>query len=95
MCLAWSLDILESKNLRNDQELGLLGVERGSPGPKGPVLKGLKNLAQGLPWVSGEALRPGGTVEVKPVPGRFVVETEPMPFQICSIVPLGRGHFIS
>jgi len=26
-------------------ELGLLGVERDSPGPKG-----LKNLAQGLPW---------------------------------------------
>jgi len=29
-------------------ELGLLGVERDFPGPKG-----LKNLAQGLPWVFG------------------------------------------
>ena len=35
------------KNSRHEPgELGLLGVERDSPGPKG-----LKNLAQGLPWV--------------------------------------------
>jgi len=45
----------------------------------------------GSAWVSREAPRPGGTVEVKPGPGRFVVETEPMPFQICSIIPLGRA----
>ena len=37
-----------------------LAVERGSCGPKGLAPKGLKNLAQGLPWVFGlmpEALK--------------------------------------
>ena len=34
------------QNSRHDQELGLLGVERDSPGPTGH-----ENLAQGLPWV--------------------------------------------
>jgi len=49
------------QNSRHDPgELGLLGVERDSPGPKGPAPKGLKNSAQGLPWVFGlmpEALK--------------------------------------
>ena len=38
----------------------MLGVERDSQRPKGPAPKGLKNLAQGLPWVFGlrlEALK--------------------------------------
>jgi len=50
----------EQKPTARPEELGLLGVERGSPGPKGPAPKGLKNLAQGLPWVFGlrlEALK--------------------------------------
>ena len=42
----WSLDILEQNSRHDPGELGLLGVERDSPGPKG-----LKNLGQDLPWV--------------------------------------------
>jgi hypothetical protein len=38
----------DQKPTARSKELGLLGVERGSPGPKGPAPKGLKNLAQGL-----------------------------------------------
>jgi hypothetical protein len=38
----------EQKPTARPEELGLLGVERGSPGPKGPAPKGLKNLAQRL-----------------------------------------------
>ena len=54
---AWTLEFGHFGELRRprDQELGFLGVERGSGGPKGQ-----ENLAQDLPWVlglSGEALK--------------------------------------
>jgi hypothetical protein len=46
----------DQKPTARPKELGLLGVERGSPGPKGPAPKGLKNLAHGLPCVFGLSL---------------------------------------
>jgi len=44
-------------------------------------------------WVSREAPRPGGTVEVEPVPGRFFVETEPHAVSDLFNRPAGTGPF--
>jgi len=51
LSLCGSIFVLFQIPVLNYEKLALLGVGRGSQGTKGPAPKGLKNLAQGLPWV--------------------------------------------
>jgi hypothetical protein len=76
----------EQKPTARPEELGLLGVERGSPGPKGPAPKGLKNLAQGLPWVFGLRLE---ALKGRPLTRRQGTSLE-MPVAPSGLLTLGR-----